>query len=595
MSEPESVPRSPSSILGEDDAEILTEWRDTSLQTVLSYAVGVGGASFAVTLWQVLQSHMPASYLGYILLCLSVLLTGRLIPRRHSAGRLAMLLLALYSAGAVGSLGGLVSLYGVGFLGMIVCAALFAGKRGLLIALCVTLVHTAVVAIAYDQHWIRSMLPVAGQDPHAIKNWGRSFVFLFGVASGLGYCVVTLIARLRANLERSVDLLRQLETEQAERLSVEGRLRKTERLEALGRLAGGIAHDFNNTLTVVVGEADYIASEVGSNHPLGESAEMIREAAELGSTLTRRLLLIGRSQDFLHPEPIDLPAALNDFTRIARRVLPESIEIVTEPGEPVVVEVDEAALHQTLLNLAINAGDAMDQQGMMRMSCSIREIGADEVLPAGRYAAISVDDIGSGIASEVIDDIFDPFFTTKDGVKGAGLGLASVYGFAKGSGGAVDVESKVGEGTTFTLMLPLSNKSAHTSSASHSAITRIGEGKLALVAEDNLRVRAILWTALSDAGYQVLEAPDGETALQLAQTSEAPISVLVTDLMMPGMDGATLAEKCNDHSPGLAILVVTGYAASSVMEKVRAMPNAALLRKPFGRRELLSELQKLNG
>ena len=208
-------------------------------------------------------------------------------------------------------------------------------------------------------------------------------------------------------------------------------------------------------------------------------------------------------------------------------------------------------------------------------------------------ATITVTDNGSGIAPEVLGEIFDPFFTTKGGVKGAGLGLASVYGFAKGSRGRVEVESELGVGTSFRLSLPISQDTAQASQVATSSISEIGKGRIALVAEDNLRVRAILWTALSDAGFEVLEAHDGETALELARNSESAISVLVTDLMMPGMDGASLAESCLSLFPEIQILVVTGFAGSTVMERVRALPKAALLQKPFGRRELIAELQKL--
>jgi len=568
---------------------VYTDWRDESLKNMLSIALGVVLISFVVTLWQVRQGTVPADYLGYEGLCFAFLGTGRFLPARHVTTRIAMLLLTLYAAGAAGGMGGLISLYGVGFLGFIVCGAIYLGKTGLAVALVVTAAHTMAMAMAFQNGWLTPLIPPEGLDPHIFKNWTRALVSLVGVGAAIGFAVVALIGRLRANLLHSVELVRELEQEKRERIGVEGQLRQTERLEALGRLAGGIAHDFNNTLTIVIGEADYIASESGNDQPVGEAAEIIRQAAEMGASLTKRLLLIGRSKDFLQPSPINLQSALAEFARIARRVLPGNIEIVMEPGESVVVDVDEAALHQALLNLAINAGDAMEQAGTLRMHCTTDA----EVTGEAALATITVTDNGSGIAPEVLGEVFDPFFTTKGGVKGAGLGLASVYGFAKGSRGRVEVESELGVGTSFRLSLPISQNAAQASQVATSSISEIGKGRIALVAEDNLRVRAILWTALSDAGFEVLEAHDGETALELARNSASPISVLVTDLMMPGMDGASLAEACLGLFPEIQILVVTGFAGSTVMEKVRALPKAALLHKPFGRRELVAELQKL--
>lgn len=573
----------------------LDTWRRELLQQLLWYAVVVMALALVVCLWQTSLGRLGILNAVVTGTGLVGVVSAVLVPHTWQRYRLVALLCITYLAGAIGSFGGIVSLYGAGFVGFVATCALFTGKRGAVVALALTVLHTGIVAFCFQQDWLASLIPATGLDPAVPTNWIRAMTFVIGVALILATCIVSLLSRLEDNLLKSLELIDRLESERDQRADLQEQMRRTERMEALGRLAGGIAHDFNNTLTIMGSEADYIVTEIGEGHPIGESAEIIRQATERAANLTRRLLLIGRHKEFLRPTPINLVALINDFVRVSRRILPESIEFAFDKCAPSVVKVDESALHQVLLNLAINAGDAMVHEGRITLSCGERELtdGAS-TLPAGRYGFIQVSDTGTGIAEQDLVGIFDPFFTTKDANRGSGMSLATSYGFASASGGSITVESTLGVGTTFTILLPHTNERVHDSVAHLDSITSLGKGQLALLAEDNLRVRAIIWSALVDAGFEVLEASDGEAAHELALKCSRPISVLVTDLMMPRMDGVTLAERCREKYPDMKIVVVSGYATSGASDRLRELPKTHLLPKPFGRRDLYRALENLS-
>jgi len=451
--------------------------------------------------------------------------------------------------------------------------------------------HTAVIALLVHTERLESIIPVHSIDPSLLGNWFRALVLLLAIAIVLVVCIVSLLSRLQAERQSALELIGKLESEKNKRESMKEQMTRADRMEALGRLAGGIAHDFNNALTVMGGEADYIVSEIGEDHPIGESAEIIRQATENAAALTRRLLLLGRNADMLRPAPLDLLTVINDMVRVSRRVLPESIDMVLEHCQASIVEVDEPALHQTLLNLLLNAADAMEQEGPITLRCGTQILTEDETtLAAGSYGFVTIADCGHGISEEDLNEIFDPFFSP-NGQRSNGLSLATSFGFATSSGGTIDVKSTLGKGTTFTLFFPTSEKKVRDVVALLGSIAGIGKGKLALVAEDNLRVRAIIWSALVDAGFEVLEAPDGEAACQMATTCEREISLLITDFQMPKKNGVEVAQICHQAHPNIRIVMVTGYASSGASDKLREIKNASLLPKPFGRRELYRALE----
>ncbi len=572
----------------------LHTWRSDLLQRILLAALVVIALALLICIWQVSMGRLAASNAEATGLAFAIIASAVLAPKQWQRYRIGSLLLVTYFAGAIGSLGGIVSLYGAGFVGFVAMSALFSDGRGAIMALGLVIVHTLAVALLHQQGWFSSLIPDEGLDPTSPVNWIRAMCFLLAIAVMVSRCIVSLLNRLRDNLLKSLELIDKLESERDQRADLQEQMRRSERMEALGRLAGGIAHDFNNTLTIMGSEADYIVAEVGENHPIGESAEIIRQATERAANLTRRLLLLGRHKEFLHPVPVNLVTVINDFVRVSRRVLPESIEFAFDRCEPSVVKVDESALHQVLLNLAINAGDAMEHEGRITLSCGEREVkNGESMLPAGRYGYIQVADTGTGIDSEDLKGIFDPFYTTKESKRGSGMSLATSYGFAAASGGSIEAQSELGVGTTFTLLLPHTDERVHDAVAHLDSISSLGKGRLALLAEDNLRVRAIMWSALVDAGFEVLEASDGQAAHQLAIECARPISVLVTDFMMPKMDGITLAERCHEKNPDMKIVVVTGYATSGASERLRELPHTLLLPKPFGRRDLYRALENL--
>ncbi|MCP4447468.1 MAG: response regulator [Myxococcales bacterium] len=572
----------------------IVQWRDELLTSILRVALGVSVFAFGIALWQIWLGRVEASNAYVAGLIALVLAVGMVIPSNRRLSRITTLLAAFYIAGALGSLGGIVSLYGAGFVGFIACSALFLEVRGAVVSVIITIVHTALVAVALNQGWFESLIPPGGLDPTSPANWCRALAFDLAVAIVLAVCSISLLRRLRGNLSGSLKLVGKLEAEQKERERMKRHMIRAARMESLGRLAGGIAHDFNNALTVIGGEADYIVSEIGEGHPIGESAEIIRQATERAAALTRRLLLLGRNKELLRPTPQDLRTTINDMVRVSRRVLPGSIEVILEHCEAAVVKVDEPALHQALLNLVLNAADAMEQEGQLTLSCGARELKLGEAsLAAGTYGFVTVADNGRGISEQDLGDIFDPFFAPSGQGSNSGLSLASTYGFATSSGGTIAVRSTLGEGTQFTLYFPLSNERVRDAVALLGSIAGIGKGKLALVAEDNLRVRAILWSALVDAGFEVLEAADGEAACSILKACDRTISLLVTDFMMPKKDGVHLARECHQAHPKVKIVMVTGYASSGASEQLRKIPNTVLLPKPFGRRELYRALESL--
>jgi signal transduction histidine kinase len=574
----------------------LREWQQEWLQKLLRVVAVLALVGSIVCVWQIRLGRLHWSNLVFagVLFVLTVIAIRA--PQSWHRFRVCTLALGFYMTGAIGSLGGIVSLFGAGFVGFVAVATLFAGRRGALIALLVTSAHTLAIAIAFQFGALGSIITSAGLDPRLPTNWVRATIFILIVSAVLAACITSLLARLQQSLQASLDLVDKLQGEKDQRMGMQEQIVQAQRMEALGRLAGGIAHDFNNALTVMGGEADYIVSEIGEDHPIGESAEIIRQATERAAALTRRLLLFGRHKEFLQPKPVDLFTLLNEFLRISRRVLPESVELAFDKCEPAVVDIDSAALHQALLNLAINAGDAMNQEGRITLSCGVSELEAgDTPLDAGRYGFIAVSDTGIGIGAEYIEQIFDPFFSTERDSKvgSSGMGLASSFGFATASGGTIEVQSEPGVGSTFTLYFPVTDKPVQSAEAYLGSIEGLGKGQLALIAEDNLRVRAFMWSALIDAGYEVLEASDGAAAHALAMKCERPISVLVTDYMMPKMDGVTLAERCHAANPNIKIVLVTGYATSGASKKLGEIPNTILLPKPFGRRALFHALQTM--
>jgi PAS domain S-box-containing protein len=374
-----------------------------------------------------------------------------------------------------------------------------------------------------------------------------------------------------------------------ERKLLEEQLRQSQKLEAIGRLAGGVAHDFNNMLTAIGGYTAFALEHAPAGSPLESDLEEISKATDRAALLTRQLLAFSRKQ-VLTPELLNLNGIVVEMQTMLRPLIGEDIVLTTEL-DPALgpIEADPGQLHQVVMNLVVNARDAMPNGGNLTIvtaNADVDEIGDGSIDP-GRYITLTVRDAGDGIDEETLSQIFEPFFTTKDAAKGTGLGLATVYGIVKQSGGYVEVESEVGVGSAFTIYLrrvddarqhrpePLLIAPPPDPSATQSV-------KRVLVVEDEEVVRGLVRQMLVGEGYDVLVAQDGEEAIELAGRST--IDVLLTDLTMPKVGGREVAERLRESQPGLRVIYMSGYAED--LPTGALPPATSFLGKPFTFAEL---------
>ena len=382
-----------------------------------------------------------------------------------------------------------------------------------------------------------------------------------------------------------------------ERRFLEQQLREAQKLEAIGRLAGGVAHDFNNLLTVILGYAETLLAGLPADDPRHASADQIRQAARRAAALTRQLLAFGRRQVF-ELRVFDLNGAIAEMREILERLLGEQIEIAFSPGAGHgLVKADRGQIEQVILNLALNARDAMPRGG--RLSIETRHVdppAAEPGRPAdvqrGSWLQLTVSDTGVGMDPEVQAHIFEPFYTTKEVGQGSGLGLATVYGIVSQSGGRIEVSSAPGQGATFRVYLPCAGEAATPESASSLAPARGGEETLLLV-EDEAAVRELAAEALRRRGYRVLVAADGEEALEAGRRSEGGLHLLVTDVVMPGMNGQALAQRLAAERPGLRVLFISGYSDETFGQRGIGSLPGMFLEKPFTSETLARKVREV--
>jgi signal transduction histidine kinase len=376
----------------------------------------------------------------------------------------------------------------------------------------------------------------------------------------------------------------------ADRRALEYRLRQSERLESLGQLASGVAHDFNNLLSAIMNYAEF-AAETTEKPEVRADVQQIQSAAERAARLTRQLLTFARSEP-TQPRPLDLAAIVDDVRNLLSRSIGAHIELIVELAAdlPAIV-ADRGQVEQVLLNLTINARDAMPRGGSLTITTSLAELdeaycGAHPGTRPGRYAELAVADTGTGMSAEVISHIFDPFFTTKPADQGTGLGLSTVYGIITGASGSIRVDSEQGAGTTFRLYFPVATTAA-TSAAPEAAPQATGNGQTILVVDDEPAVLAAAARILRDHGYATLEAGSYKQAISLAETSE--LQLLLTDSVMPRVSGATLADRITGLRPGVPVLYMTGYGQDA--SPADGDP-AARIQKPFTAQTLLQAVQQ---
>jgi nitrogen-specific signal transduction histidine kinase len=365
------------------------------------------------------------------------------------------------------------------------------------------------------------------------------------------------------------------------RRQLERQLQQAQKMDAVGRLAGGIAHEFNNKLGVILGHTERLLRNSADGQRGG--LEQILKATRHASGLTRQLLAFSRKQ-VVHPIALDLGAFLVDLEKMLGRLMGEDISFMFVPGaERTRVKMDPGQLEQVLINLCVNARDAMPKGGALRLEASNVEVGATEgtgPIAPGPYVMLTIADTGDGIEEQAVSRVFEPFFTTREVGRGTGLGLAVVYGLVKDAGGYVSVESAPGRGTTFTIHLPRLTEAIE-EDAVPSTSRPTGTGETILLVEDEIPLRSITRDALVEKGYRVLEAATGAEAVAIAAASPAPIHLLITDLVMPGMDGRTLAAALAGTRSGLRVLYMSGYAADVLVDRGLREGETKLLKKPF--------------
>jgi two-component system, cell cycle sensor histidine kinase and response regulator CckA len=375
----------------------------------------------------------------------------------------------------------------------------------------------------------------------------------------------------------------------------------SQKLEAIGRLAGGIAHDFNNVLTVITGFSQLILRGLQQGEDVSAYIDAIKEikaAGERGAQLTSQLLAFSRKQP-AQPEVIALNPIVSSVERMLKSLVGENIELVLVPSKDTgAINADPGHIGQVIMNLTLNAKDAMPDGGELILETANCDLPVPlhcehDTVPRGKYVMLSVRDTGCGITPEALPRIFEPFFTTKERGKGTGLGLATVYGIVKQSQGHLYVKSAVGQGTELRIYFPRVDGSPVTSRAAEGAPTKVASGETILVVEDEDGVRTVEKTLLQDAGYNVLEAADSEEAMELCTRHGGPIHLMVTDVMLPGMNGKQLADRLATLRSNLKVIFVTGYSSDVLFRQGVDTRSLWFLQKPFAPELLLSKVRQI--
>ena len=381
-----------------------------------------------------------------------------------------------------------------------------------------------------------------------------------------------------------------------ERRSLERQLLQAQKMEAIGRLAGGIAHDFNNLLSVILGHSDILEQQVGTNSRLRKSVEATRNAAERAAALTMQLLAFSRKQ-VIEPAVIDLNASVTEIQKMLHRVIGEDIELAIRLQPDLgFVKADPGQLSQVLMNLAVNSRDAMPNGGKLAIETANVELDDTYVRQhlgarPGPFVMLAVSDTGIGMDSETLSLMFEPFFTTKDPGKGTGLGLSMVYGIIKQNNGYIMAYSEPGRGTTFKIYFP---RTAETLPASHKLLKQAqGGSETILLVEDEIALRELTCLLLQEAGYTVLESSGVEDAISTAKDSRLKIDLLLTDIVMPRLDGRELANQLVALRPNLKILYMSGYTDDVILHRGALTHGGLLVQKPFTKNTLLQKVREM--
>jgi PAS domain S-box-containing protein len=383
-----------------------------------------------------------------------------------------------------------------------------------------------------------------------------------------------------------------------ERVALEERLRQSQKMEAVGRLAGGVAHDFNNLLTVILGYSQILAEGVPAGSRLADSTAQIKSAADRASGITRQLLAFSRKQ-VLSPRVINLNDIMLNLDSLLRRLIGEDIEVLTVPSNDLgSVKADPGQIEQVIMNLALNARDAMPSGGKLTLettNAQLDESYAQRHQPAepGRYVMLAVTDTGHGMSPETQARIFEPFYTTKEVGKGTGLGLSMVYGIVKQSGGYIWVYSEPDRGTTFKIYLPRVDQPAESTGAQNRPNSVQRGTETILLVEDDPQLRQLSSSVLAHCGYKMLVASTPEEGIEICRSNHRDIRLLVTDVVMPGMNGRQLAEQIQQVSPNVKVLYISGYTSNAIVHYGVLDPGLSFLPKPFTLSALVAKVREV--
>ncbi|MGB6678595.1 MAG: PAS domain S-box protein [Terriglobales bacterium] len=398
---------------------------------------------------------------------------------------------------------------------------------------------------------------------------------------------VRLSGRVVNNPEETAEVVEIIAEDITERRVLENQFRQAQKMEAVGRLAGGVAHDFNNLLMVISGYAEVLLEQTRKGNPLYPKIEAIHQAADRATNLTHQLLAFSRKQ-LLELKVVDLNIIIEDMERLLRPLIGENIELQTHLAPDLGrTRADAGQIEQVLMNLVVNSKDAMPQGGKITIQTANASLNNEDLrreytyIQPGSYVVLSVTDTGEGMDKETQLRIFEPFFTTKEKGKGTGLGLSTVYGIIKQSRGYVLVESEPEQGTTFRIYLPRVEDALEPTSAVGAARTHAGGSETVLLVEDEESVRQLVRETLESKGYKVLEAENGEAALQIVATHSGKIDMLITDVVMPGMSGRELSARLCASCPQTKVLYLSGYTEDAIVHEGVVDPDTAFLQKPF--------------
>ena len=529
---------------------------------------------------------------------------------RFRTAALLLMTVLLLSAAMVAVRGGLtIGNLAVSVL-LIMMSTLFFGRPGAIAALVAIILVNVTSGVLVVEGFVP---PMAREmwDPLNGAVWVRQTFIMTLLGVVMAVTELYVVERLAHQVDVHQKLAarereQRLALEQSERERVREReqreqaqraLEQSRRIEALARMAGGVAHDFNNALTVIVGGTEM--AKLRRDHPeeVEECLNEVLRAAGGAADLSRRLLMLGR-QHISTPRPTAIAGMMDRLQTPMQRILADDVLLeLRPPAEDAVAMVDDTQLERALLNLVINAGDAMPRGGTVTIAWQTEDITGAPSLSDGRYVSIGISDTGQGMDRETLDRVFDPFFTTKSEKGGTGLGLATVYAFAKESHGAIDATSELGSGTRITIWLPEAPH-AHSPSpspfAAQTAAAVVPPGARVLVVEDRDDVRASMSRILSHHGFDVIESSDGDGALRRLADDQA-FALMCIDGVMPGLQTATVIERARELAPSMPVLVCSGHVQEELLRRGISTGRYAFLSKPFSAQQLLASVTQVLG